>query len=98
MRCSRGGSQLLAPSTRNVLGILSLVFWTLLIVVSLKYMSEATYYIEHQAPVSGHRGPDGMMAWRDRLPGLLMRNSLDTSADYQIPSGQVVDLGLRVRI
>jgi K+ transporter len=39
-----------------------------------------------------------MMAWRDRLLGLLMRNSLDATNGYQIPSAQVVDMGLRVRI
>jgi KUP system potassium uptake protein len=61
-------------------------------------LKEATYYIEHQAPVSGRGHRDGMMAWRDRLLGLLMRNSMDATAGYQIPSDQVVDLGLRVRI
>jgi KUP system potassium uptake protein len=34
-----GGQPLLAPSTGNVLGILSLAFWTLIILVSLKYMT-----------------------------------------------------------
>lgn len=34
-----GGQPLLAPSTGNVLGILSLAFWTLIVVVSLKYMT-----------------------------------------------------------
>ncbi|HET9817560.1 MAG TPA: KUP/HAK/KT family potassium transporter [Rhodanobacteraceae bacterium] len=61
-------------------------------------LKEATYYIEHHAPVSGRGRRDGMMAWRDRLLGLMMRNSLDATAGYQIPSDQVVDLGLRVRI
>lgn len=61
-------------------------------------LHEATYYVEHQAPVSssGHHG--GMMAWRDRLLGFMMRNSLDATADYQIPNNQVVDVGLRVHI
>jgi KUP system potassium uptake protein len=61
-------------------------------------LKEATYYIEHQAPVSGRGRRDGMMAWRDRLLGLMMRNSLDATAGYQLPNDQVVDLGLRVRI
>jgi KUP system potassium uptake protein len=33
-----GGNQVLPPDPVNVLGILSLVFWTLIIIVSLKYM------------------------------------------------------------
>ena len=61
-------------------------------------LKEATYYVEHQAPVSGGGRGDGMAAWRDGLLGVLMRNSVDASAGYQIPSGQVIDLGLRVRI
>jgi KUP system potassium uptake protein len=61
-------------------------------------LKEATYYIEHQAPISGHGRVDGMMAWRDSLLSVLMRNSMDATADYQIPNAQVVDLGLRVRI
>ena len=61
-------------------------------------LAQATYYIEHQAPVSGHGRSGGMMAWRDRLLGLLMRNSMDATANFQIPDSRVVDLGLRVRI
>ena len=61
-------------------------------------LRDATYYIEHQAPISGRGRLDGMAAWRDRLLGLLMRNSMDAHDDYQIPNAQVMDLGLRVRI
>ncbi len=61
-------------------------------------LGAATYYVEHQSPVSGHGRRDGMMAWRDRLLGLLMRNSIDAVSGYQIPIDKVVDLGLRVRI
>lgn len=58
---------------------------------------DATCYIELQAPVSGRRRLDGMAAWRDRLLGLLMRNSMDATDGYQIPNAQVMHLGLRVR-
>lgn len=61
-------------------------------------LRDATYYVEHQSPISGRGRRDGMMAWRDRLLGFLMRNSTDATAGYQIPSDQVVDMGLRVRI
>lgn len=61
-------------------------------------LEEATYYVEHQAPVSGNGRRDGMVAWRDRLLGFLVRNSVDATTGYQIPSAQVVDMGLRVRI
>lgn len=61
-------------------------------------LKEATYYVEHQSPVSGHGRLDGMSAWRDRLFGFLMRNSRDATARYQIPSQQVVDMGIRMRI
>ncbi|HET6587332.1 MAG TPA: KUP/HAK/KT family potassium transporter [Oleiagrimonas sp.] len=61
-------------------------------------LDEASYYVEHQSPRSGHGRRDGMMAWRDRLLGLLMRNSIDATTGYQIPDDKVVDMGLRVRI
>jgi len=61
-------------------------------------LDEATYYIEHQAPISGEGRRDGMAAWRDQLFGFLMRNSIDVTAGYHIPNSQVVDLGMRVRI
>jgi KUP system potassium uptake protein len=61
-------------------------------------LDEATYYVEHQSPISGRGRDRGMKAWRDRLLGLMMRNSLDATNGYQIPSAQVVDMGLRVRI
>jgi KUP system potassium uptake protein len=61
-------------------------------------LDKATYYIEHQSPVSGSGRRDGMAAWRDRLLGFLMRNSADVTDNYQIPDTKVVDMGLRVRI
>lgn len=61
-------------------------------------LDNATYYVEHQAPISGHGRRDGMAAWRDHLLGFLMRNSADATAGYQIPIDKIVDMGLRVRI
>ena len=61
-------------------------------------LDEVTYYIEHQAPVSGRGRRDGMVAWRDHLMGFMMRNSTDASAGYHIPTDKTVDLGMRVRI
>ena len=39
-----------------------------------------------------------MAGWRDRLLGLLMRNFMDATAEYQIRNAHVMDLGLCVRI
>lgn len=61
-------------------------------------LAQATYYIEHQAPVTRHGRNDGMAAWRDRLFGVLTRNALDLTMTYQIPTDKIVDIGLRVRI
>ena len=61
-------------------------------------LKEATYYIERLSPVSAGGRQRGMARWRDRLLGVLMRNSIDATTGYQIPSDQVVELGLRVRI
>ncbi len=61
-------------------------------------LKQATYYIEHQSPVSGRGRKDGMIVWRDRLLAFLMRNSPDATSAYQIPSGQVVEMGMRVHI
>jgi KUP system potassium uptake protein len=61
-------------------------------------LKEATYYIEHQLPVQRRRRGAGMVGWRDRLLVFMMRNSPDATASYHIPSDQVVELGLRVRI
>lgn len=60
-------------------------------------VKEATYYVERQSLVHGRR-KGGMIGWRDRLLGFMMRNSLDATASYRIPSAQTVELGLRIRI
>ncbi|MGH8191421.1 MAG: potassium transporter Kup [Rhodanobacteraceae bacterium] len=61
-------------------------------------LDEVTYYIEHQSPVGTRGHHHGMMFWRERLLALMMRNSMDATAGYQIPDDKVVELGLRVRI
>ncbi len=61
-------------------------------------LDEATYYIEHQEPISGRNRRDGMMRWRDSLLSFLMRNSIDVTTNYHIPDDKVVDISLRVRI
>ena len=61
-------------------------------------LHQATYYVERLSPISRGGRRRGMAVWRDRLLGVLMRNSADRTSGYQIPSDQVVELGLRVRI
>ncbi|MDN5763896.1 MAG: KUP/HAK/KT family potassium transporter [Microlunatus sp.] len=61
-------------------------------------LKEATYYIEHESPLSSGGRLRGLTVWRRRLFGFLVRNSLDVTIHYQIPSRQVVDVSLRVRI
>lgn len=61
-------------------------------------LDEATWYIGRELPISGRGRHQGMAAWRDHLLGLMMRNSMDPTADYHIPSDKVVEMGLRVRI
>lgn len=60
-------------------------------------LKDATYYIERQSLAHGRR-KGGMIGWRDRLLGLMMRNSVDATATFNIPSAQVVEMGLRIRI
>lgn len=61
-------------------------------------LGEATYYIGHRLPISRGGRNRGMSAWRDRLFGFMNRNSMDQTADFQMPSAQVVEIGVRVRI
>lgn len=60
-------------------------------------VKDATYYVERQSPVYGRR-KGGMIGWRDRLLAFLMRNTMNVTNTYRIPSAQTVELGLRVRI
>lgn len=61
-------------------------------------LAAATYYIEYRSPLSAHGRRDGMAAWRDRLLGVLVRNSADVTQGFRIPVDKIVEVGLRVRI
>ena len=61
-------------------------------------LKDAIYCIEHQVPVSGHGRSHGMMAWRDRVLGSLMRSSMLATANFQSLDSRVGDPGLRVGI
>ena len=61
-------------------------------------LGDATYYVGHRLPISSRGHHDGMSSWRDHLFGFMNRNSMDPTAGFQMPSAQVVELGLRVRI
>ncbi|HEX7382075.1 MAG TPA: KUP/HAK/KT family potassium transporter [Nevskiaceae bacterium] len=61
-------------------------------------LDAVTYYIGHRLPTSRHGRRDGMSTWRDRLLGFMVRNSIDPTADYQLPDAQVLEMTARVHI
>ncbi|MGH8427824.1 MAG: potassium transporter Kup [Gammaproteobacteria bacterium] len=60
-------------------------------------LDDTTYYISHRSLVHG-RKKGGMAGWRDRLFSFMVRNSMDATASYHIPSDLTVEMGVRVRI
>lgn len=64
-------------------------------------LDDTTYYIGRQTLVPVAK--DGsrwrrLMSWRDRLFAYMQRNSVDVSTFYHIPSENVIEIGLRVRL
>lgn len=60
-------------------------------------LDEITYYVGRKSLIAG-RKKGGMAVWRDRLFAFMVRNTLDQTAQYQIPSNRVVELGLQMGI
>lgn len=55
-------------------------------------------YIIGKVDLLAGRKRHGMVLWRDKLFALLARNTQDMTANYHIPAGQVMTVGLRVGI
>jgi KUP system potassium uptake protein len=55
------------------------------------------YFVGHVDLLEGRRRR-GIQPWRDRLFIALASNTVDATADYQIPAGQVMKVGLQVGI
>lgn len=60
-------------------------------------LEDTTYYIGRQSLIHAPR-KGGMATWRDKLFAFMVRNSMDASTFYHIPSDQAVEMGLRIRI
>jgi len=61
-------------------------------------MIPETIYFVDRTSVIADRKKDGMMAWRDKLFALMVRNTLHATSLYQIPSGRVIEIGLQLGI
>ena len=60
-------------------------------------LDKVHYFIGHVDPLAG-RKRHGMVVWRDKLFGRMAANTEDATALYQIPSAQIMKLGLHVGI
>lgn len=60
-------------------------------------LDDITYYTGSQTLIPS-RKEGGMAAWRDGLFTFMVRNAMDPTAYYHIPSAQTVVIGQRVRI
>lgn len=60
-------------------------------------LNKVRYFIGHVDLLAG-RKLHGMAVWRDRLFVRMATNSQDATADYQIPSGQAMKVGLQIGI
>ncbi|MBC8089885.1 MAG: potassium transporter Kup [Phycisphaerae bacterium] len=58
--------------------------------------AETTYFLGRETVLSSAR--PGMARWRERLFGVMLRNSQPASAFFQLPPNRVVELGAQVEI
>lgn len=57
-------------------------------------LAAVTYYVGRTSVIAG-RKEGGMTTWRDRLFAFMVRNTGHATSLYQIPSGQVIEIGLQ---
>ncbi len=60
-------------------------------------LEHTTYYLARETIISTPR-QSGMMQWQEKLFSFMSRNSLTATAFFNIPAGQVVELGQQVEI
>jgi KUP system potassium uptake protein len=60
-------------------------------------LEHATYYLARETIISTPQ-QSGMMRWQEKLFAFMSRNSLRATAFFNIPAGQVVELGQQVEI
>ncbi|MBV9248592.1 MAG: KUP/HAK/KT family potassium transporter [Acetobacteraceae bacterium] len=60
-------------------------------------LDEVSYYIGRETVIADPAIP-GMAPWRERLFGWMQRNSATRGASFCIPSAQLVEVGMEVRI
>ena len=70
----------------GVLGIAQLAFG----------MMQTTFFLSRETLVAHRKG--GMAGWRQRLFGVMSRNSLQATVYFGIPPNRVVELGMQVQL
>jgi K+ transporter len=88
-----GGGHL-TVSEAHVLGILSLIFWSLVLVVSLKYVG---VMMRGPCPGTVHEG-EGMSLWREHLFAVMARGAASSMSFFRIPPNRVIEMGTQLEI
>ncbi len=79
----------LAVSSANVLGVLSLIFWALILVISIKYLVFVLRADKERSKMS---------KWRDHLFGVMVRNQQQATTYFNLPPNRVVEMGSQVEL
>ena len=59
-------------------------------------LAESTFFLSRKIPIATHQ--PGMAVWRERLFGLMARNSQALTTYFNIPADQVVEIGMPIEI
>lgn len=57
-------------------------------------LDDATYFVGRTSVIAD-RKRHAMMAWRDKLFAFMLRNTMNATSLYQIPSNRVIEIGLQ---
>jgi K+ transporter len=81
-----------AVSTASIFGIVSLIFWSVTIIVTVTYV----YFLSR---IELHRGDTpGMSGWRKRLFLATSRVTADAAEYFQLPHERTVIMGSRIEL
>jgi K+ transporter len=81
-----------AVSTESIFGIVSLIFWSVTIIVTVTYV----YFLSR---IELHRGDTpGMSGWRKRLFLATSRITADAAEYFQLPRERTVIMGSRIEL